>query len=215
MARTDNDFGPSLPGFFDFTILFEQSILSLLPASIFILVAPLRTWTLVRRDTIVRSRNLFLAKQATIAVYSCLQLALVALWSLPSTPRTKTSIAEAVIGVVEAGAISALSWVEHYKTFLTRPGLAAIGGVSLASLAVKVALLALEESPKEPERRDKTTADEAAAGVVSRGVFWWLNPLLLVGAKTLLAADHVGPIEDKFDSARLLRRLESVWDNGV
>lgn len=63
MARTDNDFGPSLPGFFDFTILFEQSILSLLPASIFILVAPLRTWTLVRRDTIVRSRNLFLAKQ--------------------------------------------------------------------------------------------------------------------------------------------------------
>ncbi|EFY95497.2 ABC transporter, transmembrane domain, type 1 [Metarhizium robertsii ARSEF 23] len=237
MAHTDNDFGPSLPGVFDFTILFEQSILSLLPASIFILVAPLRTWTLVRRDTIVRSRNLFLAKQATIAVYSCLQLALVALWSLPSTPRTKTSIAEAVIGVVEAGAICALSWAEHYKsvrpsvllnlylllstlldtaaarTYLTRPGLAAIGSVSLASLAVKAALLTLEESPKDPARRDKTTADEAAAGVVSRGVFWWLNPLLLVGAKTLLAADHVGPIEDKFDSARLLRRLESVWDN--
>ncbi|KID73574.1 ABC transporter, transmembrane domain, type 1, partial [Metarhizium brunneum ARSEF 3297] len=237
MARTDNDFGPSLPGVFDFTILFEQSILSLLPASIFILVAPLRTWTLVRRDTIVRSRKLFLAKQATIAVYLCLQLALVALWSSPSTPRTKTSIAEAVIGVVEAGAICALSWAEHYKsvrpsvllnlylllstlldtaaarTYLTRPGLAAIGGVSLASLAVKAALLALEESPKDPARRGKTTADEAAAGVVSRGVFWWLNPLLLVGAKTLLAADHVGPIEDKFDSARLLRRLESVWDN--
>ncbi|KAK9440292.1 ABC transporter, transmembrane domain, type 1 [Metarhizium brunneum] len=239
MAHTDNDFGPSLPGVFDFTILFEQSILSLLPASIFILVAPLRTWTLVRRDTIVRSRKLFLAKQATIAVYLCLQLALVALWSLPSTPRTKTSIAEAVICVLEAGAICALSWAEHYKsvrpsvllnlylllstlldtaaarTYLTRPGLAAIGGVSLASLAVKAALLALEESPKEPARRDKTTADEAAAGVVSRGVFWWLNPLLLVGAKTLLAADHVGPIEDKFDSARLLRRLESVWDNGM
>lgn len=140
---------------------------------------------------------------------------------------------------MEAGAICALSWAEHYKsarpsvllnlylllsmlldaaaarTYLTRPGLAAIGGVSLASLAVKAALLALEESPKDPTRRGKTTADEAAAGVVSRGVFWWLNPLLLVGAKTLLAANHVGPIEDKFDSARLLRRLESVWDNGV
>ncbi|EFY89104.1 multidrug resistance protein MDR, putative [Metarhizium acridum CQMa 102] len=240
MAHTDNSFGPNLPGVFDFTILFEQSILCLLPACIFILVAPLRTWTLVHCDTVVCSRKLFQAKQATIAVYSCLQLALVASWSLPSTPKTKTSIAEAVIGVLEAGAISALSWAAHHKsvgpsillnlylllsavldaaaarTYLTRQGdLAAIGGVLSASLAVKAALLllALEEWPKELVLKDKAAADETAAGVISRGVFWWLNPLLLVGAKTLLAVDDIGAIEDEFDSARLLHQLERVWDN--
>lgn len=63
MTQTDNYFGPQLPGVFDFTILFEQSILSLLPACIFIVLAPLRISTLVHRETVVLSRKLFWSKQ--------------------------------------------------------------------------------------------------------------------------------------------------------
>jgi hypothetical protein len=63
MSQADNHFGPQLPGVFDFTILFEQSILSLLPTCIFILLTPLRISTLIHHDSIVRSRKLFWSKQ--------------------------------------------------------------------------------------------------------------------------------------------------------
>ncbi|KHO00193.1 ABC transporter, transmembrane domain, type 1 [Metarhizium album ARSEF 1941] len=236
MAHTDDYFGPNLPGVFDFTILFEQSILSLLPSCIFMTLALLRLSVLIRCNTIICSRKLFWAKQATVAVYFCLQITLAVLWSLPGTSRTKTSIAEAIIGVLEAGVISALSWLEHSKavrpsvllnlylllstvldiaaarTYLIRAGLKAIGGVFAASLTAKATLLVLEEFPKEMVFENKAAANETAAGIISRGIFWWLNSLLLVGAKTVLAIDDIGVIEDKFDSFRLLDQLEKVWD---
>jgi hypothetical protein len=140
---------------------------------------------------------------------------------------------------VEALAISALSYTEHCKsirpsillnlylvlsiildvaaarTLFLRSGLDAIAGVFVASLATKAVLLALEETPKQLILKEKDTADETVAGVISRGIFWWLNSLLVVGAKALLAVDDIGTIEEKFDSVKLLDQLERVWDNGA
>ena len=45
----DNSFGPPFPGLFDFTLLFEQSMLLLLPACIFIVLAALRIYVLWKR----------------------------------------------------------------------------------------------------------------------------------------------------------------------
>ncbi|MCX2962467.1 hypothetical protein, partial [Rodentibacter caecimuris] len=60
--RFDDVFGPRLPGAFDFTILFEQSILSLLPTAIFIILAPWRTLQISRRITVVRTGPLLWCK---------------------------------------------------------------------------------------------------------------------------------------------------------
>lgn len=62
MAAGDDDFGPKLPGYFDFTLVFEQSLFSLLPASVFILAAPYRIFQLWKRQTCVGSRKLLIAK---------------------------------------------------------------------------------------------------------------------------------------------------------
>lgn len=62
MAADDNRFGPHLPGVFDFTLLFEQSILSLLPTALFILVTPLRVLPLVKRANCVEGSWLLWAK---------------------------------------------------------------------------------------------------------------------------------------------------------
>lgn len=62
MAGDDNRFGPKLPGVFDFTLLFEQSILSLLPTALFILVTPLRVAPLLRRASRVQPGRLLWAK---------------------------------------------------------------------------------------------------------------------------------------------------------
>lgn len=50
--RVDNTFGPhagSCRGGFDFTLLFEESILSILPLALLLLVVPVRTTYLFRR----------------------------------------------------------------------------------------------------------------------------------------------------------------------
>jgi hypothetical protein len=62
MAADGHDFGPHLPGVFDFTILFEQSILSLMPTALFILVAPLRIVRLYNRADRVQSGVLLWSK---------------------------------------------------------------------------------------------------------------------------------------------------------
>lgn len=173
-----------------------------------------------------------------MAIFLCLQIALVALWSLSSTTRTKTSIAEAVIGLVDAFAIAGLSYVEHTRsikpsvllngylffsvlldiplarTFWIRPGFRAIAGVFTVALAIKAALLVLEESPKPLLVGEKSTPRETAAGVISRSVFWWCNKLLLTGSRLVIGVDDLGSIDDKFDSNKLLEQLETEWEKG-
>jgi len=46
-------------------------------------------------------------------------------------------------------------------------------------------------------------------------VFWWLNKLLVAGARNVLGVDDIEAIEPKFDSRQLLNRLERAWENGM
>ncbi|KEY65241.1 hypothetical protein S7711_08779 [Stachybotrys chartarum IBT 7711] len=222
---SDNHFGPRLPGVFDFTILFEQSILSLLPTALFILVAPIRINTLISRPNTVVSGSLLWLKLATISFYFSLQATLLALWALPSAPSNRTSLAEAILGVVEALVIAAISYTEHCKsirpsallngylflaiildaalarTFWIRGDMPAIAGVFTVLLAVKVLLLILEELPKTRFAKEKNNVPrETVAGVINRSVFWWLNDLFNRGARLLIGIDDLGNIASKFDS---------------
>lgn len=62
MATTDNSFGPHRTGLFDFTLTFEQSILSLLPSGLFLFALPWRIRALWKLQKCVASRELKLAK---------------------------------------------------------------------------------------------------------------------------------------------------------
>lgn len=62
MAAGDDDFGPQLPGYLDFTLVFEQSLFSLLPASVFVLAAPYRIVQLWKKPRCVSSHKLLIAK---------------------------------------------------------------------------------------------------------------------------------------------------------
>ncbi|KAH7316563.1 putative ABC multidrug transporter [Stachybotrys elegans] len=233
----DDQFGPQHTGIFDFTILFEQSILSLLPTALFVLVAPFRVARLVSRDACVAPGPLLWLKLTIILVYLGLQVSLLAQWLLSSSPSTRTSLPESILGLVEAIVIAATSYTEHLKsikpsfllntyllltilldvalarTFWLREGMAAIASVFTVSLVVKSALLVLEELPKRPLSTDnKTIPRETVAGVVNRGVFWWLNSLFWTGSKSIIDIEHLGPIDAKFDSRQLLHRLEMAWE---
>jgi len=58
MNVTDDFFGPRHEGSFDFTLLFEQSIFSVLPSALLICVAVVRIAWLCRKEVRVRAGKL-------------------------------------------------------------------------------------------------------------------------------------------------------------
>lgn len=170
-------------------------------------------------------------------MFLCLQAVLVALWALPSTPSARTSVAESVLGLVEAVALAVLSYTEHKRsirpstllggylvltiildiaqarTFWIRDGLTAIAAVFTTSLVVKAAILVLEETPKRNHLSgsEKDVPIESTTGVVSRSLFWWLNGLFFQGFRLLIGLEDLGAIDPKFDSRLLLGKLDHAW----
>ena len=249
----DNRLGPVVPGLFDFSILFEQSILSLLPAALFILLSPFRIYWLLKRQTETRSQALLVTKevrstarhfhalliiQVVIFIYLVFQATLLGLWVQPSAARTKVSIAEGVVGVLEAITIAIYSYTQHLKsvkqswllngylmlsllfdaaqvrTYWLRPDMNVIASVFSVSFAFKATLVILEELPKKLIDWEKTSPRETRAGIVSRSIFWWLNRFLLVGFRTIIGVDHIGPIDEEMDSRKLLAKLQAKWEKG-
>lgn len=69
-ARLDDRFGPhadSCRGGFDFTLLFEETILTLLPLALILLIAPVRIFYLSRKDKKVVQTRLLSCKLVCIS----------------------------------------------------------------------------------------------------------------------------------------------------
>ncbi|KAF5247273.1 hypothetical protein FANTH_6530 [Fusarium anthophilum] len=230
--NTDNNFGPQRVGVFDFTILFEQSILSLLPTGLFILLVPLRLYVLWNHEKATKSGCLLWAKMVIIAIYASLQITLLVLWCRQNS--TKTAIAEPVLGLIESLTLAALSFVEHrnspkpskligsylvitiildislVRTFWIR-SMHSIAAVFTASFAIKTVLLILEETPKIL-LGEKEKIHETSSGVVNRSFFWWLNGLFLQGHRTILETEDLQAIDSKFDTEHISAPLEKEWE---
>ncbi|VTO84019.1 unnamed protein product [Fusarium graminearum] len=228
---SDNNFGPHRIGVFDFTVLFEQSILSLLPAALFLFLVPLRLFALRNNERVTELGILLWLKLATAACYVCLQIALIALWSRESS--AKMAIAEPVLGLVESIALITLIFVEHrnsrkpskiiggylaitiildialVRTFWIR-SMSAIAAVFTCAFALKVTLLILEEWPKALVRENEKIR-ETSSGVINRSVFWWLNSLFLQGYRGILETADLQNIDPKFDTDHVSKPLEERW----
>lgn len=119
----DERFGPAVQdcrGDFDFTVAFEQSLFAILPASLLIIAAPLRLRHLRRSPRVVAGGGaLRLAKLAAVALFSALQLALLALWAVQprALGRVRTvSLAASCVSLVAGLAACALSYAEHARS---------------------------------------------------------------------------------------------------
>ncbi|KAI1857175.1 uncharacterized protein JN550_013412 [Neoarthrinium moseri] len=238
MNASDDTFGPRLEGEFDFTLLFEQSILSILPSVLLICVAAVRIGWLCRRQVQVPTGTLLGAKLGIAGLLMCLQLAALVLWSLSSSLPTRTSIPAATLCLIASGVISALIYVEHRRSvgpskilsgylFLTtlldiaqartlfrRAEVQPLAGVFAASLLCRLVLLFLEEIPKRsllPPILKNITSLEKASGPLNRTVFWWLNGLFRQGFGGLLSLGNLSIIHAKFASRPLQESLNRAW----
>ncbi|KAG6365767.1 hypothetical protein INS49_007378 [Diaporthe citri] len=117
----DNSFGPGVKsadcrGGFDFTVTFEEAILAILPTACFIIITPFRTLHLFRGRLRVRKNALHLLKLGAIIAFIALQVAILVLTTAKPESRNRISLASAVLSVLEALILAALSHFEHARS---------------------------------------------------------------------------------------------------
>ena len=109
-------FGPSRPGAFDFTLLFEDSFFTIAPASLFLVAAFGRTASLYRSPAKVVSTAGRQIKTAFLSAFVALNLTLLILWAITPEAATKASVPAACLDFVAAVALFILSSYEHTRS---------------------------------------------------------------------------------------------------
>ncbi len=236
----DEKFGPRVAPCarsFDFTLLFEQAILSTVPSAIFLTLAAWRLKCLYLSNQKTRICWLSIAKPTmTLALFTT-QLMLLIYYTQQTTFRTTFSIPSTVLALAVALTILPLSCLEQQRS--VRPStllnfylaLAAIldlpqartlyllprqhhlACIFSAATAAKVLLLAFEAWNKRRYLLEKyqSLAVETTSGILSRALFLWMNNLFRRGYSKIIFFDDLGPIDSDLGSARLHQNLHDVW----
>ncbi|KAM0225506.1 hypothetical protein ACHAQD_001442 [Fusarium lateritium] len=245
ISSTDTSFGPFVGpecrDGFDFTLVFEQSILVLLPAALLLVLAPIRISRLRNVPVKVAGRRLRTVKLALIALLAVLHLVLVVLWATrPSDTRLdRVSVAAASVSFASSLMSCVLSCVEHAKsprpssllnvylavsllldvallrTLWLVPMDTAIPAVFTAAFALKAILVVLEGWSKAPYliAGSGTHSPEVTAGLYARAVFAWVTPLLMTGFRKLLRPMDLFELDEDMGSAGLIGRFWRHWHN--
>lgn len=224
-SELENSWGPAVDSCrrtFDFTLLFEQAILSILPACLFILLACLRIWQILGRKQRAKADAAAFAKQTIIVATFGLQLALVVLWSRDSVDRTRVSVPMAAVYLFTVLLIAPLSWLEHTKTIKPSPSITSylllstvldmaqvrtlwimdadrrIASVFLALFASRALLFAAECLRKKLINEiDVARSPEDKYDVISRSFFLWVVPLIYAGYRGVLGVGdlYASPVD--------------------
>ncbi|KAK2939263.1 AAA ATPase domain [Fusarium oxysporum f. sp. vasinfectum] len=241
-ACGDSLFGPSVwtegcRGGFDFTLSFQESILSIVPSAIFLAIAGPRAFYLFRSPDKTKRHATYTPKLITSAIYSILQVVLIALVPSAKKLNTRFSLAAAILNLLAAFAILLLAHVEHVKSVRPSFILTAYLFVSLlfdaarlrtewlmslniayaatlsTSTIFKLTLLVLEtiEKRKILISSEKPISKESTSGPFSRGFFVWLNSLLISGWATVLTNNDLPTIYEKLSSEKLAVRFGKSW----
>ncbi|KAL8369750.1 hypothetical protein RB595_000201 [Gaeumannomyces hyphopodioides] len=124
-AAIDDSFGPwagpACRGGFDFTLLFEESTLTIPVQTAFLLVMPWRLWQLVRSDRKARGNWQLALKLIACVTLTALSATLCALWSLaskrgPFSIHSRATIPAASLTLAASVGLAILSWLEHTRT---------------------------------------------------------------------------------------------------
>lgn len=237
----DESFGPRLFGHFDFTLLFEHSILELAPACFLLFVVPFYMYAVSKGTPRARFGLLLWAKLALAAALIGLQIANAVLW-WSSPLNSALARAAGIMSCVSAVCILLLLFAGHVyfvhspgflslflsvtmlfdvaitRTYFNRHGLATLGKVHAPIPVVKVALVVLEEVSKRSLIRAETLraslGHETLAGFWNRSTFFWVNATLLIGFRSDITQDSLGNLDPQFDSDKLQTDFRRIWDTG-
>ncbi|QGA17136.1 hypothetical protein EYB26_004806 [Talaromyces marneffei] len=234
-----NSFGPAAETAFDFTLLFEDTMFSMIPSALLLLVMPYRIFTLrSKRPKVARGGFLYDSKLLFMVVFAAINLVLLAMHALSTSERTKVTIAAATLTFVCTVGLSVLSHLEHIRsirpsailngyllltlifdiarlrTLFTTNASRSIAGCFASMVGVKVMVLLAEATEKrgillEPYQN---LSPEETSGIYSRSLFFWLNWLMTTGFRRLLQNDDLYPIDREMSSRVLRDRMQQAWN---
>ncbi|OOO04876.1 ABC transporter related protein [Aspergillus oryzae] len=227
----------------DFTLFFEQSFFSLLPSICFLVCSLYRYLKLVKKERVLKSSldGLMFAKLTAIATLGCLQVALIVLYALPGGELTRVSIASGVLGFLATLTLAVMSYQEHHRSirpsillgvYLTistlldgsqartlwlRGNHRPIAIVFFAMVVLKLITLVIESIQKRHLLRGPYShyPSDALGSMYNRGVFWWLNSLLLQGSSHLFQQGDLPPLDPKLASETVGYQMESAWQGST
>ncbi|KAM0132971.1 hypothetical protein ACHAP3_006261 [Botrytis cinerea] len=233
-----NDFGPAKSVGFDFTPLFEDVILSIVPSVILLILLPIRIWMLHGQPRKVNSSFLHSNKLMFLGVFTVMQTVYLVMNTTTSTLKTRATIPAAALLLVDALALFALSHLEHLHSvrpsalinvwlLLTLPFDIArarslwlvhannpTAAVFTSALGVKIMVIIVEAVEKRHILLDRyrNTSPETTSGIYSRSFFWWLNTLMTTGFQRVIKNEDLYPIGEEMSSHYLYSRARSTWD---
>nr|POE63572.1 hypothetical protein CFP56_04475 [Quercus suber] len=228
----DDIFGPR-------TLLYEQSLLQVVPSALLLLSLPIRTFQLRRQNIKTLRNGTRTVKQVVIALFASTQLALLIAWSLNPIPayRTSASIPAAVVCFTASFALLFLSSIEHTRSI--RPstniniylfvsllfdipqartlwrfsGIRHIPSIYIAGVVAKAVVLFLEARSKKrslfPPYR--IYSPEALVSIYDRTVLWWLNPLFLQGYKGSIPIENLYELDVDLNAHGAEQAFERSW----
>ncbi|KAH8665276.1 putative ABC multidrug transporter [Tricladium varicosporioides] len=225
--QVEDVFGPQVHGClgdFDFTLLLEESILILPMTAVALLTTILRLRYLLKEPIKVNGGWHPISKIVGLGLLSVLNLALLGFWARPATPKTRLTLATAVITATMSLISIALSYLEHFRTirpssiiilfllFTTLFDAArtrtlwnitenrTVATLMSGSVGLRILLLGLEGLGKQSSLKHvyKDASAESTTGIMGQSLFWWLNPLLRRGYKELLATKDLMTLDGDF-----------------
>ncbi|KAF3480026.1 ABC transporter [Arthroderma uncinatum] len=241
-VAVEDTFGPAVArsclGGFDFTLLFEESILTLPALGIAIAWAFIRLLALRGEPAKIRSTWILALKMATFGVYAALQIVLLVLYAPQGAPKTRLTLACIALTIAGYFVLAAVSYIEHIRsvrpstllivylgvsllldlartrTLFFIQGSYTIASVFLASYLVKTLSFILEVTEKRRLLHVKwqDASPEATSGVINRALFLWLNGLFIKGFSTLLTVNTLTPLDDELLSASEPSDLMGKWE---
>ncbi|WAO95847.1 Hypothetical protein NCS54_01349200 [Fusarium falciforme] len=232
-------FGPAASYRFDFTLLFENAVLSILPSTLFLVLTPQRLFWLIKQPRKLTKNSQFVLKLGLISVYTIFQLTVLLCWVLGPLPAPKSQVAAAVLVFVNGFSLAFLSYAEHTRS--VRPstlinvyllltllfdcaiartlwlieGTKLIAKVFTATVAIKFTVLVSEAWEKRSILRAqyRELSPESTSGILGRSVFWWLNPLMKIGFGRPLTEQDLYTIDASLSSRRLIARAQHTWSS--
>ncbi|KUJ07957.1 putative ATP-binding cassette transporter [Mollisia scopiformis] len=234
-----NSFGPTVPGEFDFTLLFEDTILSILPSVLLLAVLPFRLIALRGKPRKVFRSHLSMTNAAKLflLVFTCMQTALLGLSATTSRLRTRATIVASVLTLIDAIGLCILSHAEHLysirpsaiiniylllslpfdiariRTLWRLGSTNSVAATLTGTIGIKCLILFTEAIEKRTILLDRYrhASPEATSGIYSRSFFFWLNNLMRTGFTRVLSNEDLYPIDDSMTSRFLNHRAHVSW----
>ncbi|KAI6785036.1 uncharacterized protein J7T54_008130 [Emericellopsis cladophorae] len=234
-------FGPVVQGCrddFDFTLRFEDIVLSIVPSCVFLAVSAGRLLWLVPRPSIAVLSMLLGTKLVSILVYVALQLSQLVLTARLRWDIASLSIPSEVLRLAVAIVVLLLSFGEHTRS--PRPSIllgcflfltllfdivrartiwlvaaqgdhysSTVARVSVALTALKGVILLLEAQHKSfPKTWTDHHSGEETCGIFSLASYAWVGRLLLGGYRSVLSVQDLYPLDQAMSASTLEHKLQ-------